>query len=62
MNDELDIKLNKFGHIDTDYYIAEAHKMRSEYNSELIQAFKTKLKALFSFDIPKVVVGRHVHH
>lgn len=62
MNEELDIKLDKFGNIDMDYYIAEAHKMRSEYHAQIISSLKTKLITLLSFELPKISIGRHVQH
>ena len=44
MNQEIDIKLDSNGNIDTNYYIQEAHRLRSDYNAELFSAAKTHLK------------------
>ncbi len=66
MNQELDIKLDSNGNIDTDYYVKEAHRLRSEYNAELFSAAKKSLKnaivSLLAFELPKTSTRRPAHH
>ncbi|QEQ96508.1 RSP_7527 family protein [Neptunomonas concharum] len=66
MNQEIDIKLDSNGNIDTNYYIQEAHRLRSDYNAELFSAAKNSLKKalvkLLAFEFPKASARRPAHH
>lgn len=44
---EKDIKLRDNEHIDVDYYVREARRLRSEYVAELGRVLGTKVKGLF---------------
>ncbi|SIS53102.1 RSP_7527 family protein [Neptunomonas antarctica] len=59
---DTELKLDINGNVDTDYYIKQAYQLRHEYNAALILKLTTKIKALFSFELPKIFTGRPTHH
>lgn len=44
---ENDIKRDRNGNIDTNYYLQEAHRLRSEYAAKLGKAMGAKVKGFF---------------
>ncbi|WP_115720238.1 RSP_7527 family protein [Gallaecimonas mangrovi] len=58
--DKTDIKLDRFGNVDVDYYVAQAQQLRREYLSQLGASIKTKVKAFFRVEGAKLS-GGHRH-
>ncbi|MBM95933.1 MAG: hypothetical protein CMI09_08830 [Oceanospirillaceae bacterium] len=44
---ESEFKLNEYGEVDVDYYVAHAEQLRREYVAELTGKLVAKVKALF---------------
>jgi len=50
MQTDIDIKTDDLGNIDTAYYIARAHELRSECHTQCLSSLKKKLFALITFE------------
>lgn len=62
MNDEIQIKTDASGQIDTQYYMDQARELRAEYHAELFAAIVKKVKALLHISTPSIEIRRPAHH
>ena len=49
-NFDVELRVDQFGQLDTQYYLQEAERLRSEEVGKLMAALKLRLKKLFKFD------------
>lgn len=56
-----DLKKDEFGNIDKEYYIEQAHALRSAYVRSLMADLMTKVKGLLSIDLPVFFTGPLAH-
>lgn len=55
---ETDIKRDQYGYIDTNYYVHEAHRLRSEAAAKMGRALGAKVKGMLR-TTPSRLTARH---
>ncbi|WP_027855856.1 RSP_7527 family protein [Marinobacterium jannaschii] len=48
-NFDVELRVDQFGQLDTQYYLQEAERLRSEEMGRIMAALKQRLKTMFSF-------------
>ena len=62
MKQQGEFKLDKYGRVDVDYYVAQAHDMRAEHMSKMWTAFKSWLASHMHLHELKGSFSKLVHH
>ena len=62
MKQQNEIKLNKHGQVDVEYYVAKAHGMRAEHTYKMWQEFKSWVASHMHLNELKGSVSKLVHH
>lgn len=57
-----EIKLNKAGQVDVDFYIDQAHTMRAAYMAEMFAEFKVWFVKHLHLNDVKYSFARMIHH
>ena len=62
MKQKDEFKMNAYGQVDVDYYVAKAHDMRAEYTSKKLKEFKSWVASHMHLNEIKGSFLKLVHH
>ena len=62
MKQQDEFKMNTYGQVDVEYYVAQARNMRAEYTSEMFKEFKSWVASHMHLNELKGSFLKLVHH